>query len=64
MTRDVQWVDQKVTDPAETLKLYCKVHKGDLVPVIEEDKIPIPEPEEKMPNEEESGRQNGNLEKS
>ena len=53
-----------MTDPAETLKLFCKVHKGDLVPVIEEDKIPIPEPEEKMPNEEESGRQNGNLEKS
>ena len=27
MTRDVKWLDWKMTDPAETLKMFCKAEK-------------------------------------
>ena len=58
-----------MTDPAETLKMFCKAHKEDLVPGIQEDIIPTPEPENKMPvhitpDEEEIVRPNKNSQKS
>ena len=40
MTKDVKWAGRKMTDPAETLKMFCEAHKEDLVPGIEEDIIP------------------------
>ena len=45
MTRDVKWADWRMTDPEETLKIFCDAQKEDLVPGIEEDKIPMSEPE-------------------
>ena len=49
MTRDIKWADWKINDPAETLKMIHKANKEYLVPGIEEDIIPISEPEDKMP---------------
>ena len=48
MTRDVKWEDWKNTDPTETLKMFRKAEKEDLVPGIEEDVITTSKPEEKM----------------
>ena len=45
MTRDVKWVDWKMTDTAETLMVFHKAHTEYLVPGIEEDIIPMSEPE-------------------
>ena len=44
MTRDVKWVYWKMTDTADTLKMFREAHEEDLVPVIEEDNIPTSEP--------------------
>ena len=44
MTRDVKWADRKMTNPAETLKMFHKAHKEYLLPGIEEDIIPTSEP--------------------
>ena len=49
ITRDVKWVDWKMTDPADTLKMFCEANKEYLVPGIEEDIIPTSEPEKNMP---------------
>ena len=49
MTRDVKWADCKMTDPAETLKMFRDAYKEYMVPGIEEDMIPTLEPEFKMP---------------
>ena len=38
-----------MTDPAETLKMFCEANKEDLVTGIEEDVIPTSELEDKMP---------------
>ena len=35
MTRYVNWADWKITDPAETLKIFREAHKEYLVPGIE-----------------------------
>ena len=35
MTRDVKWADCKMTNPAETLKMFCEADKEYLVPDIE-----------------------------
>ena len=40
MTRDVKWMDWKMTDPEETLKMLHDAHKEYLVPGIEECIIP------------------------
>ena len=40
MTRDVKWAEWKNTNPAETLKMFRKAEKENLVPGIEEDVIP------------------------
>ena len=42
MPQDVKWVDWKMADPAETLKMFREVHKGYLVPVIDKFKILTP----------------------
>ena len=68
MTRDIEWDDWKKTDPAETLKIFREAKKEDLVPGIEEDVIPMSEPEENMPvhiipDEGERVRQKENSEK-
>ena len=39
MTRDVKWADWKITDTAETLKMFRESYKGYLVPGIEEEII-------------------------
>ena len=49
MTRDVQWDNWNITDPAETLKVFCEENKEYLVPGIEEDIIYTSELEDKMP---------------
>ena len=49
MTGYVKWADWKITDPAETLKMFHKAHKQYVVPSIEGDIIPTSEPEYKMP---------------
>ena len=48
-TRDVKWVEWKINDPEETLKMFQDMHKEYLVPGIEENNIPTSEPEDKMP---------------
>ena len=48
-TRYVRWDDWKMTHPAETLKMFRKAHKEDLVIGIEEDIIPVSETEDNMP---------------
>ena len=48
VTRYFKWDDWKITNPAETLKMFRKQNKEDLVPGIEEDIIHMPEPEENM----------------
>ena len=48
MTRDVKWEDWKMTDPAETLKMFRKSEKEYLVPVTEEEIITTSEPEDKI----------------
>ena len=40
MTRDVKWTNWKNTNPADTLKMFRKAEKEDLVPGIEEYVIP------------------------
>ena len=65
MTRVVNWVELKITDPAETLKTFRNSHKEGLVPGIEEYKIPMSDPEDKLPvnvipDEEEIVRSNEN----
>ena len=45
MKRDVKGEEYKMTDPEETLKMFRDTHEEDLVPGIEEDKIPMSEPE-------------------
>ena len=42
-------MDWKKTNSAETLKMFFKAEKEDLVPGIEEDIISTSKPEEKMP---------------
>ena len=49
MIRDVKWEDRKKPNPAETLEMFRKVEKEDLVPGIEEDIFPSSKPEEKTP---------------
>ena len=49
MTRDVKWAYWKITNPAETLKMFRKAEKEYLVPGIEGNIIPKSEPEDKMP---------------
>ena len=49
MTRDVKWADWKMIDSAETLKMFRKAHKEDFLPGIEEDIIPMSEPQDKIP---------------
>ena len=54
-----------MTDPEETVKMFCDMHEENFVPGIEEDKIPTSEPEEKLPvhvipDEEKSARLNEN----
>ena len=49
ITRDFKWVDWKMTDQTENLKMFRKAHKEHLVPGIEEDNIPKSEPEDNMP---------------
>ena len=49
MTRDVKWADWKNINPAETLKMFYKAEKEDLVPGIQEDTIPASKSEENMP---------------
>ena len=44
VTRGVNWVGWKMTDPAETLKMFRKAHEEYLVPGIEEDNIYTSEP--------------------
>ena len=39
MNRDVKWADWKITNPADTLKMFCEADKEYLVPGIEEDVI-------------------------
>ena len=48
MTLDIQWANWKNTDPAQTLKMFSKAEKEDLLPNIEEDVIPTSKPEEKI----------------
>ena len=48
MSRDVKWEGWKITDPAETLKMFREAHKEDLVPGVEEDMITKSDPEYKM----------------
>ena len=40
MTRDVKGEDCKMTNPEETLRMFCEANKEDLVPGKEEDIIP------------------------
>ena len=40
MTRDVEWVECKITDPEETQNMLHNLHEEYLVSGIEEDKIP------------------------
>ena len=49
MTRDVKWADWKKTHPVETLKMFHKAQKEDLVSVIGEDVILKSKPEKKVP---------------
>ena len=61
MPSGVKWVVWKMTDPAETLKMFREAHKEYSMPGIEEYKIPTSEPEENIPvhvipDEEESVR--------
>ena len=49
MTRDIKWVEWKITDPAETMKMFCGPNKDNLVPGIKEEKTPTSEPEDKLP---------------
>ena len=69
MTRGVKWVEWKMTDPMENLKMFHDLHKEDFVPVIEEEKISTSEPEENIPvqvipDEGESVRPNENSKSS
>ena len=69
MTRGVKWEDWKMTDPADTLKMFYEAEKEYLVPGIEEDIIPTSKPEKRMPvhvitDEGEGVRPNGIYEKS
>ena len=69
ITRDVKWADWKMNDPAETLNVFRKAHKEDLVLSTEEENIPTSEPEDKMPahvipDEGKSVRPNENSENS
>ena len=48
ITRDVNRVDWKMTDTSDTLKMFREAHTDYLVPCIEEDTIPVSEPEEYM----------------
>ena len=34
MTRDIKWAECKMTDPAETMKIFRDWNKGDIVPGI------------------------------
>ena len=38
MKRDVNWVKWKMTDPAETMKMFCDSQEEYSVPDIQEDK--------------------------
>ena len=49
ITKDVKWEDWKITDPAESLKIFYESDKEYLVPSIEEYIVPMSEPEDKMP---------------
>ena len=40
LTRYAKWVDWKMTDPTETLKMFCKANKEELVSGIEEHIVP------------------------
>ena len=48
MNRYSKWADWKMTDPAETLKMFREAEKEDFIPGIEEDFISTSKPEEKM----------------
>ena len=49
MTRDVKWADWKMTNTAETLKIFREVNREYLVPGIEKYIITTSKPEYKMP---------------
>ena len=49
ITRDIKWVDWKITNTLETLKMFQEPDKEDLVPGIEEDIITTSKPEDKIP---------------
>ena len=49
MTRDINWVEPKITDPAETMKMFRDLNKYDLVSGIDRDKTPTSYPEESLP---------------
>ena len=46
MTKDVKWVEWKVIDPEENLKMFCDSHEKYLVPGIEKENTPTSEPED------------------
>ena len=69
MTRDVKWTDWKMTNPADTLKMFRKEDKYYLVPGIGKDTISMSKTEENMhmhviPDEGERVRKNETYEKS
>ena len=49
MNRDIKWVKFKMTDPAETMKMFRNFNEDGLVPGIEEYKTPAPDPEYNIP---------------
>ena len=50
MSREIQWLDWKTTDPTENMKMFCNINKQDLVPglqeVIEKQPTPTSDPED------------------
>ena len=49
ITRNFKWVDWKITDSAETMKMFYEAHKEDLMLGVYEDNIPMSEPEYNIP---------------
>ena len=65
MTKDMQWEEWKKTDTVETMtmNMFRDSNKDDLVPVIQEEKIPTSKQEENislkvLPDKGEIGRKN------
>ena len=48
ITRDIKWVELKMTNPAKTMKMFCNTHKEYLVRGREEDQIHTSDPENKL----------------